>query len=121
MTFNLTPEVIATIIIAIVLAVVLKGFLSGEKKEKKGPIKLSKPVLKKVTVEEVAKHNTRDDCWLIVNDKVYDVSSYINEHPGGDAILRHAGKDASIPVVGPQHASSVMDILNYYLMGEIEK
>ncbi|KKU25204.1 MAG: NR2-2/2HbN [Microgenomates group bacterium GW2011_GWA2_46_16] len=40
---------------------------------------------KKVTLNlaEIAKHNTAENCWLLINSKVYDVTSYISEHPGG--------------------------------------
>lgn len=41
---------------------------------------------------EVAKHATREDAWLIVGGKVLDVSSWLDDHPGGDDILLdHAG------------------------------
>eukprot|EP01027_Heterolobosea_sp_BB2_P006106 GEZU01009260.1.p1 GENE.GEZU01009260.1~~GEZU01009260.1.p1 ORF type:complete len:242 (+),score=32.69 GEZU01009260.1:47-772(+) len=56
----------------------------------------SKSKTKYYTREEVSKHNTRNDCWLIVCNKVYDVTPFISYHPGGEyAILRHAGKDAT--------------------------
>ncbi|CAI6010526.1 unnamed protein product, partial [Closterium sp. NIES-65] len=45
--------------------------------------------------EEVARHNKRDDCWVIIKNKVYDLTSYVDEHPGGDAILNNAGGDAT--------------------------
>ena len=46
------------------------------------------------TREEVAKHNKLNDCWLIVNNKLYDVTLFINSHPGGrNAILKNAGTD----------------------------
>ena len=46
------------------------------------------------TREEVAKHNKLNDCWVIVNNKVYDVTSFISLHPGGcEAILKNAGTD----------------------------
>ncbi|KAM3256985.1 hypothetical protein ACQJBY_049394 [Aegilops geniculata] len=45
--------------------------------------------------KEVSTHNTRKDCWIIIKDKVYDVTPYVEEHPGGDAILNNAGGDST--------------------------
>jgi len=48
------------------------------------------------TMEEVAKHNTKDDCWVVVSGEVLDVTAFLPEHPGGEkAILLYAGKDAT--------------------------
>ncbi|KAL5609456.1 hypothetical protein FOVSG1_004137 [Fusarium oxysporum f. sp. vasinfectum] len=48
---------------------------------------------KEFTREEIEKHNTQDDCWLVVDGKVYDATSVLGWHPGGTAaILGHAGK-----------------------------
>merc|ERR550514_2159993 len=48
------------------------------------------------TVEEVAKHNNKESCWVILDDKVLDVTEFLKDHPGGElAILTFAGKDAS--------------------------
>lgn len=44
---------------------------------------------------DIASHNTKSDCWLVVEGKVYDVTSFISEHPGGDDILKGCGKDAT--------------------------
>ncbi|CUA69568.1 L-lactate dehydrogenase (cytochrome) [Rhizoctonia solani] len=49
-----------------------------------------------LSAQEVAKHNTSESCWIIVSGKVYDVTEFLSEHPGGSAILlKHAGKDAT--------------------------
>lgn len=51
---------------------------------------------KEYTLEEVAKHVTEDDCWLVVNGQVLDVTDFLDDHPGGKmAVMTFAGKDAS--------------------------
>jgi len=50
----------------------------------------------KVSVSEIDKHATADDCWIVVNGKVYDLTTFAPEHPGGpDMIYKYAGKDGS--------------------------
>ncbi|PIZ99097.1 MAG: hypothetical protein COX77_02540 [Candidatus Komeilibacteria bacterium CG_4_10_14_0_2_um_filter_37_10] len=47
------------------------------------------------TLSDVAKHSSPTDCWLAVNGQVYNVTSYVTQHPGGEKILNGCGKDAS--------------------------
>lgn len=46
---------------------------------------------------EVARHAAKEDCWLAIEGKVYDVTEFIEsaKHPGGAAILEGCGKDAT--------------------------
>ena len=48
---------------------------------------------KQFTREEIEKHNKDSDCWIVVDNKVYDATSVLSWHPGGKAaIMSHAGK-----------------------------
>merc|ERR1711879_686518 len=48
------------------------------------------------SLEEVAKHTTKTDCWVVVAGQVLNVTSFLSQHPGGElAILTFAGKDAT--------------------------
>ncbi|KAG9309343.1 Flavocytochrome c [Chiua virens] len=51
---------------------------------------------KEFTMADVAKHNKKDDVWVVVNGQVLDVTSFLPDHPGGEkAILLYAGRDAT--------------------------
>ncbi len=66
----------------------------------------STPGLKKFSVSELRKHNTAGDGWVAINGKVYDVSQYVNQHPGGRVLLSALGEpDASGAwAAGPRRA-----------------
>ena len=52
--------------------------------------------LKYYTLEEVSKHNSEKDIWMVINGIIYDVSVYKSYHPGGlEKIMMGAGKDAT--------------------------
>lgn len=58
---------------------------------------------------DVQKHNKQDDCWVIVHGKVYDVTEFLPEHPGGSKIiLKYAGKDAT-KKFDPIHPPDTLD------------
>merc|ERR1739845_16091 len=48
------------------------------------------------SLEEVAKHTTKGDCWVVVDGQVLNVTNFLSQHPGGElAILTFGGKDAT--------------------------
>jgi cytochrome b involved in lipid metabolism len=51
---------------------------------------------KTYTMEEVAKHNSKESCWTVIRGEVYDLTNWIDKHPGGaDKILKICGKDGT--------------------------
>ena len=67
----------------------------GQTKQQK-PAAKEKPPQKEYTMDEIAKHNTEQDCWVVVNGQVLNATPFLNKHPGGkEAILLYAGKDAT--------------------------
>ena len=51
---------------------------------------------KSISVQELAKHNSRNDCWILIDKSVYEVTDYLDKHEGGaNQILPYCGKDAT--------------------------
>ncbi|KAJ9642313.1 hypothetical protein H2199_004693 [Coniosporium tulheliwenetii] len=49
-----------------------------------------------ISVEDIKKHASPQDCWLVIDGRVWDFTSFAPEHPGGaDIIYKHAGRDAT--------------------------
>jgi cytochrome b involved in lipid metabolism len=74
-----------------------------------------------LTSEEVLKHATGQDCWSVINGQVYDLTSYVNEHPGGAALINAiCGQDGSAAFSG-QHAgaSKPGNILAAFALGPL--
>ncbi|KAJ9188191.1 hypothetical protein P3X46_003578 [Hevea brasiliensis] len=71
--------------------------------------------------DEVAKHKDGYDCWLIIHGKVYDVTHFLEEHPGGDEVLIAAtGKDATDDFDDVGQSSSAKELMNKYCIGDID-
>lgn len=64
---------------------------------------------RKITVEELSRHNKENDCWIAINGTVYDVTSFLSEHPGGKkVVLTVAGKDGTAKFESLHDAKAVM-------------
>lgn len=78
--------------------------------------------LNKITLAEVAKHNSVNDCWMVMNGKVYDLTNYVN-HPAGEEYKKDCGTDATNQYDsikgGRGHSSYSDSLLNSFYVGEI--
>jgi len=84
------------------------------------------------TAEQVGQHASKDDCWTIINDQVFDVTPFIEHHPGGDEILRACGRDGSSLFnnrqteggqtvgSGRPHSDNAVDILADLYVGDLK-
>ena len=80
--------------------------------------------LPQFSVEEVEKHNTEKDAWVIHRAKVYDVSKFLERHPGGkDILLAYAGRDVTALMTQDdlhEHTSFAYGWLGKYLIGRLK-
>lgn len=76
--------------------------------------------VKYYTLEEIRLHSMSSDSWLIVHDKVYDVTSFLEEHPGGEEVLlEQAGGDATESFEDVGHSIDARELLLQYYVGEL--
>lgn len=72
------------------------------------------------TIEEVSKHNTDDNCWIIINNDVYDVTTFLNKHPGGKSILMTVAGDDATDFFEELHRPEILEEFGKdYLIGSI--
>ncbi|CAH2057719.1 unnamed protein product [Thlaspi arvense] len=87
-----------------------------------------------ISFHDVAKHKCKNDCWILIHGKlsllflrpvipqVYDISTFMDEHPGGDnVLLAVTGKDASIDFDDVNHSNEAKETMKKYLIGEVDQ
>ncbi|RMX60785.1 hypothetical protein pdam_00025231 [Pocillopora damicornis] len=71
---------------------------------------------------EVSFHTDMSSCWVVIHDKVYDVTNFLDEHPGGrEIILEHAGMDATTVFQDIGHSFEALKVLSKYQIGELSE
>ncbi|KAK3777759.1 hypothetical protein RRG08_038011 [Elysia crispata] len=70
--------------------------------------------------QDISDHCSPDSCWLVINNRVYDVTRFLRMHPGGeDIILEYGGHDATTAFIDKGHSSDAFDMLAEYCIGEV--
>ncbi|KAE9554054.1 hypothetical protein FO519_002750 [Halicephalobus sp. NKZ332] len=76
--------------------------------------------MKNLTRAEVARHNSSKSTWIIIGNKVYDVTKFLDEHPGGcEVLLEKAGEDRTEAFEDVGHSTDAREMRETYLVGEI--
>merc|ERR1719283_785048 len=77
--------------------------------------------LREYSLEEIKSHNNEEDKWLILHGRVYDVTKFLDAHPGGpDTILDVTAEEATIEFEGLFHSSKARDMAKKYLIGKVK-
>lgn len=93
---------------------------SGPAPVKSGSAPALSSMVKSYTMEEVQKHSSEESAWIVVDGKVYDATSYLDDHPGGAAsIVMNAGGDATEDFLAI-HSTAARKMLEDYYIGELD-
>ena len=72
------------------------------------------------TVKEVEKHNKRDDLWIIIDHKVYDITEFANIHPGGKHLLYSVGGQDATDYFYELHRKEILlEVGDEYVIGTL--
>lgn len=73
-------------------------------------------------LSDVAEHNAADDLWIAIHNKVYDVTKFQEEHPGGvEVLLEHAGTEGTYAFEDVGHSLDARDLLAQYYIGDLHE
>jgi cytochrome b involved in lipid metabolism len=78
------------------------------------------------SMSDVAKHNNENDCWIVIDGKVYDVTNYIDSHPGGKVMANFCGQDGSLAFAtkgkkNKPHKKEAYDVLKTLYIGDLSQ
>ncbi|CAB9512542.1 Bifunctional delta 6-fatty acyl acetylenase/desaturase [Seminavis robusta] len=77
-------------------------------------------ILKKYTMAEVAKRDSPAEAWIIIDERVYDITNFVAKHPGGELVLYNmAGKDCTDAFANYHQAAIYKKWLPPYLIGQV--
>ncbi|CAG8141609.1 unnamed protein product [Penicillium salamii] len=78
-------------------------------------------VLPEYTLKDVAAHNTKGDTWMVIHGQVFDLTEYMQDHPGGAEVLVDvAGTDATADYEDVGHSEDAREIMQPFLVGTLK-
>jgi len=77
--------------------------------------------VKTYSLKEVSQHNSNKSTWLVIHDDVFDVTKFLDEHPGGEEVLlEQAGKDATENFEDVGHSTDARELMKEYKVGTLK-
>ncbi|KAI2610094.1 cytochrome b5 [Hypoxylon fragiforme] len=77
---------------------------------------------KEFTFQDVAEHNTKKDLFVVIHDKVYDATKFVDEHPGGEEVMLDVGgQDATEAFEDVGHSDEARETLEQLLVGTLKR
>ncbi|KAG8742346.1 hypothetical protein FRC10_001627 [Ceratobasidium sp. 414] len=75
----------------------------------------------KIDLEQLKQHTTKDSFYTLIHGKVYDVTKFLDEHPGGDEVITaEGGKDATEAFEDVGHSDEAREILQGLYVADFE-
>ena len=75
-------------------------------------------VVPSFSTRHIKRHDKKDDCWVTIGGKTYDMTAFLKAHPGGsDAIMEFAGTDATIEFFSVHSEERYLKALDKYCIG----
>ncbi|KAL8681793.1 MAG: hypothetical protein Q9186_002108 [Xanthomendoza sp. 1 TL-2023] len=69
--------------------------------------------MQEMTFSDVAEHSSKKDLFIVVHDKIYDATQFVDEHPGGEEVLLDVGgQDATEAFEDVGHSDEARQILD---------
>lgn len=117
-----TPNGMKKNIIILTLTLLIIGGFYATKNSPVAKSEQQNNNLKTYTIEEVRLANSAQKCLTIIDKKVYNITNYVNQHPGGsENILSICGKDGT-SAFERQHGNNqgIINVLSKFIVGEIK-
>ncbi|KHO01769.1 Cytochrome b5 [Metarhizium album ARSEF 1941] len=75
-----------------------------------------------LTYQDVAEHNTKKDIYVVIHDRIYDCTQFVDEHPGGEEVLLDcAGQDATEAFEDVGHSDEARETLDKLQVGVLKR
>jgi len=76
--------------------------------------------LKVYRMSDIKGHNSVKSTWVVIHNKVYDITKFLEEHPGGEEVLlEQGGQDSSEAFEDVGHSADAREMLQQFLVGEL--